>query len=460
MHNNNIYIKTNKSISVWLSVIFVLAFYPVAVMALTPVRTNMSTGTIEMDEIYVMDTALKNTRELKISEENLSAAYGRLFEGFSGFLPKINLGLSYTQLSAPQIKVSGPAAALFSSGNVSPALISDKIFGAQVSVQQPIFMWGKVYYGNKQARLNYEIASQKYRQTRNEVLYKAKENFYRARLAQKMLNIARASLELSKTYYETTQKLYQEGKSSSYDVSRAKVSLTNAQLGVLKSENGRKLALEALKTFLAMNPDEDIQIKGEFEYTPQDFELDELLSRALKNRPEIMIARFQKELAASGVRFYQADNKPQIIGSYNYTAQAADINSPFEEWDKRWQAVAAVQWSLFDGLATYGRIRQAKANLALAGESAEAIAEGIKLEVRSAYFNFIQAKEAIEVQKENVQTAQSNLEIAQQRYSLGLMSYLELQDVHLALAQAEINYQQSLFDYNLALASIKKVTGE
>jgi len=433
-------------------------FTGLAVLAIVFVLTG-SGWVREISEDDVVDIALRNSQELKIAEANLAAAYGKLFEGFSGFLPKINLGLSYTQLSAPQIKVSGPAAALFSSGNVSPALISETIFGAQVSVQQPIFMWGKVYYGNKQARLNYLLAQEKYRQTKNEVIYKAKENFYRAMLAEKMQNIARASADLSRTYYETTKKLYEEGKSSSYDVARAKVGLTNAQLGLLRAENSRKLAREALKTFLGLN-DEDIEIKGEFKYEEKDFRLEDLLEKARQNRPEMRSIKWQKELGESQIKFYSADNKPQLLGSYVYTGQSADLTTSFDNWDKRWQAVVSVQWPLFDGLATYGRIRQAKANLKQIVSSSQLLQDGIQLEVRSAYFNFVQAKEAIEAQKENVQTAQDNLKIAQERYSLGLVSYLELQDVHLALAQAETNYQQSLFDYNLALATIRKVTGE
>jgi len=414
---------------------------------------------ISITESLAVELALKNSRELQIARQDLEAAYGKLFEGFSGFLPKINLSASYTQLSDPQIKVSGPAAALFSSGGVSPALISDKIVGAQVSVQQPIFMWGKVYYGNKQARLNYKIALEKYRRARIETVAKAKENFYRALLASKMLNIARASKELSQKYYETTEKLYREGKASTYDVSRAKVGLANAQVALLRAENGERLALEALKTYLVIDEKTETELSGEFSYIEKEFSLEVLMSKTMSNRPDIKILKLQKEIGASAVKFYKADNKPQVFGSYNYTVQTADVNSSFDLWDKRWQAVLAIQWPLFDGLATYGRIRQAKANQNLIDVSSEAQEDGIKLEVRSAWFNFVQAKKSIEAQRENVQTAQSNLKIAQERYSLGLMSYLELQDVHLALSQAETNYQQALYDYNVALAAISRVTG-
>ena len=68
-------------------------------------------GALEINEQGSVELALKNSIEIKIAKQQINAAYGKLFEGFSGFLPKVDLGVTYTKLSEPQINISGPGAA-------------------------------------------------------------------------------------------------------------------------------------------------------------------------------------------------------------------------------------------------------------------------------------------------------------------------------------------------------------
>ncbi|MFH1368952.1 MAG: TolC family protein [Elusimicrobiota bacterium] len=415
----------------------------------------VSAFSLDIDEKKAVDFALQNSRDIRTAEQSLIAADGRIFEGFSGFLPKINAGLTYTKLSEPTFNLTGSMSALASS--LSPAMTSEELYGASLSVSQPVFMWGRIYQVNKQAHINYAITKEKYNQTKNDVVYRAKENYYRTVLARELLGIAKEALRLTQDRYEITQKLYSEGKASTYDVSRTKVAMANAKVGVLKAENGFVLAKEALKSFLTV--EEDINITGSMNIENTGYSLDDMLQTALSSRPEIKQLAYQQKLGKSLLSLSKADNKPMISASYSYTAQSAKLSEDFDSWDKKWQAGLALSWPIFDGLSSYGKVKQAKAGFEQILLADKSVTEGIKLEVRSVYQNFMQAKQSIEAQKENVQLAKDNLEIAQKRYSLGLMSYIELQDVHFAFSQAETNYEQSLYDYNIAIAAIKKVTG-
>jgi len=86
--------------------------------------------------------------------------------------------------------------------------------------------------------------------------------------------------------------------------------------------------------------------------------------------------------------------------------------------------------------------------------------KGINLEIENIYLDLKEAEKRIYAQKENVSLAKKNLEIIQKRYERGLVSDLDLRETQLALTQAETEYSQALFDYNVALAKLQKAVGK
>ena len=82
------------------------------------------------------------------------------------------------------------------------------------------------------------------------------------------------------------------------------------------------------------------------------------------------------------------------------------------------------------------------------------------MEVKRAFLGLTDALERLPAQKENMETAQENLRIAQERYALGLLSQLELKDAELSLTQAQTLYAKALFEYNVARAALNRAVGE
>lgn len=398
--------------------------------------------------------ALKENPQIKIAEQQLVSAKAKKREVFAGYLPDISASASYIKRK----EVEG-ASAFSGFTSVSPTFrfsFADEIYDNKLTLTQPLFMWGKIYQSNRQASLNYKYTEEEYRKTKQEITYKVKEAFYRCILAKQMVSISKEAYEVTDAHLKVIEKFYDEGRSSSYDVSRVKVSLANAKTNLIRAENGFDLAKQSLINILNIK-EKDAEFTGELEYLPVDFVLDNLINEAFGNRPELKQIAFQEDISKSLVKLASSGNKPNIA----VTAYTEWQNTELEEknWYNSWTAVAVLSMPIFDGFSTFQKTKQAKSNLEQVKLSKESLEEGLKLEVRAAYLNYKQAKDSIEANKENVTAAKDNLTTAQKRFQLGLMTDIEVRDAQLSLTQAETNYIQALYDYNVAIASLEKAVG-
>ncbi|MBI5572940.1 MAG: TolC family protein [Elusimicrobia bacterium] len=401
-----------------------------------------------------LEIALKENLQIKVVEQKLISAKAKKREAFAGYLPNISGSASYIKRK----EVEG-ASALSSITSVSPTFrfsFADEMYDNKLTLTQPVFMWGKIYQSNRQASLNYKYTEEELRRIKQEITYKVKEAFYKYILMKQMVSISKEAFDVTAAHLKVIEKFYDEGRSSSYDVSRAKISLANTKTNLIRAENGFDLAKQSLINILNLK-EKDVDFSGDLEYVLSDVNLDNLLNDAMANRPELKQIAFQEDISESVVKLTSSGNKPNIA----ITASTEWQNTKFEEknWYNSWTAVAVLSMPIFDGFSTFQKTKQAKANVKQVKLGRESLEEGIKLEVRAAYLNYKQAKDSIEANKENVDAAKDNLTTAQKRFQLGLMSDIEVRDAQFSLTQTETNYIQALYDYNVAIANIEKSMG-
>lgn len=403
-----------------------------------------------------IDLALKNNELIKIAEKKLIKALGIKQEAFGHFLPTISASAGYTKLSeVPALKKD------FMGMPVEFKMGEEENYFTKLTLTQPLFTWGKIYQGNKQAKLNYQWTVEDYRKTKNELILNVKESFYNVLLTKQYVAISKEALEVINGHYKITQALYKEGKVSAYDTSRVKVQLVNAKTKLIEVNNKMELAVKVLLNLINYPQASDWKVKGELTIEPNvslGLPLEELTKQGLQNRPEMKQIKAQEKMGKIALKLARAENRPSItfIGNYEY-------KKPFyfeNRWDKSWDLTCALTFPFFTGLSNWGKIKQAKATFSQTLSAGDLLRERIKLEVEKAYRNLKEAKERIEAQKENVETARDNLRIAQERYKSGLMSNMEVRDAQLALTQAETNYIKALYDFNIAQAELKKAIGK
>jgi len=418
-------------------------------------------GDRELTLEKAIDTALRNNRDVLIAEEKLKQTKGAKQEAFAGFLPKINL-MSY---ASQKNNVDIPDEFKAAMGKDFTAMLANKAYDMQLSLQQPIFTWGKLLNSNENARLNYLLARESYRKSKSELVFNVKKAYFGVMLAKKLVSIAEEMSAVAESHFKVTGSFYKQGKISAYDVSKAKVQMTNAKTGLLTVRNAEHLSLEGLFNIMGREIDENVVLTTEMDYKPVTLDYEGYIKEAITMRPELESLELQEKMLKVLVNLNRASNKPSLVFTgYVDWIQSVDefndISANINDWYRTWNTRLVLNYSLFDGFATRAKVLQSKAQLRQVNIGRDQLTSGIKMELRQICFTLKQFQEILAGQKENVEVARENLKIAEERYGKGLVSDIEVRDAQLALNQAGKDYYQALNDYNVSLAALDKALGK
>jgi outer membrane protein len=105
---------------------------------------------------------------------------------------------------------------------------------------------------------------------------------------------------------------------------------------------------------------------------------------------------------------------------------------------------------LFTGFMIENQIREAKAQKAAAEAASMNIEQALTQQVTNSYLDTISFAQQIKLGEEQVKTSQEALNLAKQRYKLGLGSIVEVTQAEVALTAAQTRLAEAQYDYKIA----------
>ena len=124
-----------------------------------------------------------------------------------------------------------------------------------------------------------------------------------------------------------------------------------------------------------------------------------------------------------------------------------------------WAYGASLEWPLFDGGLTSGRVRETQGNLLAAQASLRQAVQSVSSDVVEAYLNVQTADQTVTAAKAGVANAEENLRLATGRYRAGLAVYIEVIDAETALVTAETNRVNAFYGLSTARAALRRALG-
>ncbi len=428
----------------------------------TAVETNAPTWiTQPLSLLDSLNLALSQNATILKAKSDLQASYGVVVQTRAVVLPQVIASGQYkdTERSALEnLQVPGSPVQL---------VLPDQNWNAGIQIVQSIYEGGKMVAALRAARLTKEQSLLQYQTVVEDTLLNTRLAYYDVLLAKQQIVVNEASVKLLTQELEDQQRRYNAGTVPHFNVLRAEVALANERPALIQARNNYRIAKNNLANLLGYNLPRDIwediplNLSDKLEARPFQIELPEAIEQALANRTELAALRKQEALDRENIVNAKAGYKPtvQVFAGYGwYNAQytppvdlSHDING--------WNAGAELSWDIFDGMLTRGKVIQATALYEKSKTDVEDMGRQIELEVRTAYSDFIEAKEVLDSQKTVQAEAEEALREAVARAAAGTGTQLDVLDAQTSLTQARTTEIQALHDYATARAKLQRAIG-
>jgi outer membrane protein len=192
---------------------------------------------------------------------------------------------------------------------------------------------------------------------------------------------------------------------------------------------------------------------------PETLDLRTAITFALENNFAIRQAKERIRQQEGVVVEVAAREIPNVSASGVYQRNDTAISQTFPASDRSWQISLTATQVLFAG----GGVRSAVKSSKLARDAAvldlQATINDALLQVRTAFYNVLLAREKIKVQESNLDLLQSQLKTASDRYRAGTVSSFEQLRAEVAVANARVPLITARNDYRLAIESLRQALG-
>jgi outer membrane protein TolC len=248
-------------------------------------------------------------------------------------------------------------------------------------------------------------------------------------------------------------------------VLRAEVAVANARPALIRARNNLRIAKNNLAQLLGYDLPRDLweniplQLTDTLEVRPFAIELSAAIQQALERRTELGALRKAEQLRQEDIITARSGNLPSLQAFAGWGWHNSSLTSDLRDDVDGWQVGLQLNWYLFDGFATRGRIVQAKAAHERSRIELDDTGSKVELEVRTAYSSFVQAREVLESQKKVQEQAEEALRLARSRAEAGTGTQLDVLSAETALTEARTTQIQAKYDYAVTVARLERAIG-
>ena len=403
--------------------------------------------------------ALTNKEALKASALDLESSRQSVKGSYSNILPSLILSGSISESSFPQQEGGyNPTTGEITLGSISNL----KSSSAGISLSQNIYDGGRWWNNIAQSKNNYKITEQFNRQVKTNIIREVHRNYFNYLKSLQLLDVSQSNLNSSQQQLALTKQRFDLGSARKTDLLKAEVRYGQARVDVVNNEavlNNAFLSLKNAMGIVRTSRDFIVNDNAFFLDTIPDFEnafesIQKYNPSVLAKKNQITNAEFNEKLA-KGSRF------PNISATASYSGNSEDFQSLSDEWDQNWRMNTNLSFSvpIYTGNTLSTTIQQAKLNVRK--QESEYLTQlqdlSVQLEVILDQLNYY--KEVIPINEKVVASAEEDVKLVQERYSLGSASILEVLDAQVSLVTARSSLIRSKYDSMIEQANMKAILG-
>ena len=409
---------------------------------------------LNMDE--AMARAFETNPAIKIAGYSKDAARGTLNAARAGRGITIKAGANVSRAGTDEAWIFN------NNNNGTPTIVSGERIGNtytnSITASMPLYTGGALSGQIMSAKAGYKSALVGVQKSYNDMRSTVTNGYYTVLQADDMQVLARESVARLEEHLKNVKAQYDVGVVAKVDVLRSEVELANAQQNLIKAENAYKISEANFNKIIGLPLETNLFLEDTLNYVPYDKDLNYCLDYATKNRPELEQAKQGVQAARGQVKVARSGYQPQIAVSASQNFGTSDKHWPADE-ESTWSVAVQASLTIFDTGVTRSKAHAAKANYFSAEETYRDTIDAVMLDVRSQYLNLREAEKRISTTEVAVSQAEEDYRIAQLRYQAGVGTNTDVLDAQVALTDAQTNYLQSVYDYNISKTNLETAIG-
>lgn len=332
-------------------------------------------------------------------------------------------------------------------------------FSAGVNLDMMVFD-GTYFTGLKAARAFREYTAQELVTTKRQIRNSVIDAYLPLLQLEKNIELIDKNVANLEKLLEETRALYEEGFAEQLDVDRQQLSLNNLLVERENLVRQRESALARLKYIMGYPADEPLLVSEDLEEMAIGVE-EEALTAAVNPgaRPEFVLAEEGIDLQELNVKVNKAAYLPKLnaYGAYQQSYQGNNFKDGF--WAPTANVGVRLSIPIFDGFYRKSQVERAQIDLEEAQNQQRDLQRAINLEVTNARNSYLNAMEALDGQRDNLELAERIYETTQIKYREGVGSSVELTQAEQSLYRAQTNYTNALYNVLSAKMDLKMALG-
>jgi outer membrane protein TolC len=426
-----------------------------AALLLIPFCADAQSQVITLEQ--ALEIAMSENVSVKVADLEIKRTEYAKKGAYAALYPQIDLTGSYQRTIKKQVMYM-----TMNGQSMGIEVGKSNTINAGASAAMPVVnaqLWGSL----KLSALDVELAVEKARSSRLEMVTQVKNAYYAVLMAKEAFNVYKDVYENAVLNLEETQKKFDAQKTSEFELVRAKTSVANAVPNVYNAESSVILALWQLKAVLGVDLDMDLDVAGKLEDHSQQmfYDIHQHDSVSLDNNSTMKQLAIQMEQLAQNIKLQKFANIPSLALAFNFSYMSMADDISFKEFP--WTPYSTVGLSLnipiFAGGKRYQAIRQAKNQHQQVQLQVENTERQLKIAIRQSLNSMEMNMKSYYAAQTAAESAQKAYDIAAASYKLGRGTLLDLNDAQLALTQSQLAKSQAVYNFLSAKAQLEQTLG-
>ncbi len=275
------------------------------------------------------------------------------------------------------------------------------------------------------------------------------------------VNNFKKGLEISNDRLKLAKDRYEVGQGSKVDYYSAQVDFNEDKALLIAQEQAFTNTKIGFNTLLIKEYKSDFSINNTIDLLPK-LTLSELKMSALSQNPALIGAILSKKISDLETRNIQSQQKPQIdlLAGYNLNSVANGAGFGVEKGNSdifNYGVRATI--NIFDGYNQKRRIQNAKINAEIASMQIEELKNALLSALERTYVTYENSLNLIQLETENYTIAKQNIDIAFDRFKVGIATSYELREVQRNAVAAETRLIEAKFAAKSAEIELIRLSG-